>query len=144
MTALKILFFLSLSFLSFGFIAIKDGYKLVNDLITKFDTGNGKLSAKQIGFCVMGLIFGIVGAVLYYQVGTATIEDIVTPRHPVENPVLYGIGLIISSIIFTGGLFCVPSALEEDTKFDFIKVCLTVVTILLIAYLVLKALMILP
>lgn len=144
MTILAILFFFSLGFLSWGFTAVKATYEELNALMTKIDTEKWELSTKQINFCVIGLIVGVIGAVLYYQVGAATIEDIVTPRNPVENPIPYGIALIISSIIFSGGLFCIPSALEEDTKFDFIKVCLTAATVLLVIYLVLKSFMVLP
>ena len=140
MTAFVILVIIALNFLVVGFSLLKECFGIVCDMMSSSSSDDEKLSAQEILFAVIGFILAIVGAVLFYKVCAASVTDIILPHHPVENPVTYGIGAIISSLIFAGGMACTEVALEEKKYY---KVIASIVVVVLIVYLILKNMLIL-
>ncbi len=144
MTGLNILFFVSITILFFGFASLKEIYEWLNRLMARQGRSGDyiKPSRKAILIMLIGGILIILGAVLYYFVCVATIDDIVRPRHPVESPIPYGIAMVVTSLVFTGGGICCISAMETDGKVT--KMIMIVTIVILIVYLLLKAFRILP
>lgn len=142
MKTLLVLFIISASLIFVGCIALKATFEEIVDAIyMKIKTKGSELVGIVVLLSIVSLIFGIIGAVLYYQVCAATIEDIVKPRHPVEEPIPYGIGMIITSLLFAGGF--AGSACVREKSIKFIKPIIITAIILLPIYLILKAQMIL-
>lgn len=149
MTTLVILFIVSANFLFIGFKIIQDIYEEVNDRLSMQRSERQKITQRQKVYIAAGAAFAIIGAVLYYFVCAATIKDIAAVKHPVEEPVPYGISAIITSIIFAGGLFNVINTFELDDDYDnrktrIVQISFIVLAVLLVVYLVLKGVMVLP
>ena len=138
MTVLIILFIISANILGVGFNLLKELYGVANNLMSA--NVKEKPPLCEIIYLVAGLILAVVGAILYYQVCAATIENIIIPHRPVDEPVPYGIGMILTSLIFTGG--CTTALLIVEGKAGKIITATTIT--LLVTYLALKAQMILP
>lgn len=88
---------------------------------------------------------------MFYQICAAAMDKIIVPRHPVEEPVPYGIGMIIISLFFAGGLLGSFLALENIEKDEysrmkslFSKGSIIASAVLFVTYLILKGMMILP
>ena len=149
MIILGLLFILSLNVLFIGFNLLKDIYETLNNdrLVIPKMSGISQEERKEfiliIACIVVSAVFAIIAAVQYYKICIATIEDIITPRHPVENPVIYGISMIIISLIFTGGVVGAISSTDVIIK-KYPRIVIITTMILLIIYLILKAQMILP
>lgn len=150
MTTLVILFLFSASFLFVGFKIIKEIYEEVNDRLAMKQHERDKFSQQQKTYFAIGTVFAIIGVVLYFFVCTSTIKDIAAVRHPVKEPIPYGISAIITAIIFAGGLFNIMNTfeLEDDCFYDrkkrFISIGFIVLAVLLVVYLVLKGTFVLP
>lgn len=138
MTVLGILFFISLSILSVGAGSIGELYRATNSAIVYKEK-----PPQQIIICIVAcVILGIAGAVLYYHVCAATIEDIIKPRHPVESPIRYGIGMLLTSAVFTGGFVSVDFLREGEG--GVFKTGMSITVVILVVYLLLKSQMVLP
>lgn len=146
MITLVILFIISANFLVIGFHAIKDIFEEVYDRLSRTQSQKDKFSQSEKVYFALGTAIAIIGAVLYYYVCASTIKNIVAVRHPVEEPIPFGISAIITSIFFAGGLFNVMCTFELDTdrKKRIVQILFIALVVLLVAYLVLKAAMILP
>ena len=73
-----------------------------------------------------------------------TIEDIIVPHDPVEVPFLYGISMILLSLVFTGGIAAVFGWMDMSDEEKFPKICMAATVVLLVIYLFLKVQMVLP
>lgn len=146
MTTLVILFIVSANFLVVGFHIIKSIYEEINDRLSMKRSEREKFTQQQKGYFAAGTAFAIIGAVLYYFVCASTIKDIAAVKHPVEEPIPYGISAIITSIIFAGGLFNIICTfeLDADSKVRIVKIGFIVLSVLLVVYLALKGAMVLP
>ncbi len=150
MKTLVILFIVSANFLFVGFKFIQGIYEEVNDRLSMRRSEKEKITQRQKVYIAAGVAFAIIGAVLYYFVCASTIKDIAAVKHPVEEPIPYGISAIITSIIFAGGLFNVMNSFElegdcfYDNKNRIISIGFIVLAVLLVVYLVLKGTMVLP
>lgn len=140
MTAFVILVIIALNFIVVGLHLIKECFEAFCDLMSSSTSDDEKLTMQEVLIAIIGGILAIIGAVLFYQVCAASITDIVKPRHPVENPITYGIGAIISSLIFAGGWACTELSLE---KWKYNKVIAGIVVVVLIVYLTLRNMLIL-
>ena len=151
MKTFVILAIVAINFILAGFKFIKGIYEELNDLMSMPSSEKRKSSLTEILFCVGGAVFGIIGAVLFYQICAAAMDKIIVPRHPVEEPVPYGIGMIIISLFFAGGLLGSFLALENIEKDEysrmkslFSKGSIIASAVLFVTYLILKGMMILP
>lgn len=148
MTILAVLFLISTSILYLGLIAIRGAFETLMLFVSEHPTSDEKPNAETIMYSVAGFIIGVIGGILYYQVCASTVRNILLPRHPVEEPVLFGISMILTSIIFAGGLFTVPSFGETfgpgRTNVIWMKGPVIIAFIVLVIYLILKVPMILP
>lgn len=151
MKTFVILAIVAINFILAGFKFIKGIYEELNDLMSMPSSEKRKPSLTEILFCVGGAVFGIIGAVLFYQICAAAMDKIIVPRHPVEEPVPYGIGMIIISLFFAGGLlgsFLTLENIEKDEysrmKSLFSKGSIIASAVLFVTYLILKGMMILP
>lgn len=145
MTALGILFLISGNIIYLGLVAFKAFFEELYYIISKQFSSYKKPDIQNIILSLVGFIVGIVGAILYYQVCAATIRNILMPRHPVEEPVPYGISMILISLVFAGGFATAASIGEgKETSVIWIKGPVIVAVIVLIIYLILKAPMVLP
>ena len=118
MTGLIIFFLVSLSILSWGFSALKEIYLGLNGAMAKRHHAEDYIqpTMKEIILMVGGIVFGVVGAVLYYLVCAATVEDIIKPRNPVESPTAYGIALVMTSLVFSGGFAVCDFVMEDERR----------------------------
>ena len=151
MKTFVILAIVAINFILAGFKFIKGIYEELNDLMSMKNKKKRMPSLTEILFCVGGAVFGIIGAVLFYQICAAAMDKIIVPRHPVEEPVPYGIGMIIISLFFAGGLLGSFLALENIEKDEysrmkslFSKGSIIASAVLFVTYLILKGMMILP
>jgi hypothetical protein len=145
MTALGILFIISGNIIYVGLVALKAFFEELFFLISRQVPYQKKHDTQIIMFPLLGFIVGIIGAILYYQVCAATIKNILMPHHPVEEPVPYGISMILISLVFSGGFATAASIGEgKGTSVIWIKGPVVVAVIVLVVYLLLKAPMILP
>ena len=145
MIALGILFWISLSILYGGFSLLKEIYEGVNEWITDVSRGRSEgISGRGLVFLLTGAPLAIYGAYLYYQVCARTIEDILVPHDPVEVPYLYGISMLLLSLVFTGGIATTVGCTRMDSEGMFAKISMAASVVLLILYLFLKGQMVLP
>lgn len=145
MTALGILFLISGNIIYLGLVALKAFFEECYYIISEKFSSYKKPDTQKIILSLVGFIVGIIGAILYYQVCEATIKNILIPHHPVEEPVPYGISMILISLIFAGGFFTAASIGEgKKTSVIWTKGPVIVAVIILVVYLLLKAPMILP
>ena len=149
MTTLIILIILSIDIIYFGLKFIKVIYEDVNNMFARGSFQRSKPTMIHIIYFFVSAFLGIIGAVLYYWVIVATITDIVIPRYPVEEPLPYGISLIIVSLIFAGGwaTFMIVVKNVNDSLFYkklLVNICMIAFIVLLVVYLPLKSMMILP
>lgn len=151
MTTLVILAIVAANIFYFGIHAIKAIYEEINDMLAKSSSEIRKPAILEIVYSAAGAVLGIIGAILCYQICAATIKNIVIPHHPVEEPIPYGISMIIVSLIFAGGFLACSSAIESLSLSRLhiqekkgITFCLITSALLLVVYLVLKGMMILP
>lgn len=143
MTAFVILFIVSISFIVLGFRLLRTIYEDINLSLVRSSLKSKNSQLILISICGVGIFLGIIGAVLYYQVCAAAIENVIKPHHPVEEPYQYGIEMLMTSLIFVGGMATSGSVLENEGKTT-LKVFLIGSISLLLIYLFLKGLMILP
>lgn len=141
MIVLGILFYLSLCILYGGGKLLLKIYETLNEYMS-FRDKEYPLSLLGTIALIASTVLAIVGAILYYHVCVATIEDIVKPHHPVEAPVPYGIAMILTSLVFTGSIASIIGVTETEEKF--FKFCMAATFALLIVYLLLKSIMVLP
>jgi len=143
MTALFILFILSLNLVYFVWASIKEIAGYIYFLISPSSCPSGEKITKQESLlAVAGFALEAIGVYLYYKVCAETVTDILSIKHPVENPVLYGVALLVTSLICAGGAVAVLTAIDQKSKVSAgfsIAAC-----IVLIVYIILKAPMILP
>ena len=143
---------MSFVFILGGFYGI---YETTNKLISSHDSGKiqdiSDIPKATFLYVGIGIILAVIGAILYYKVFTASITDIIQPHHPVENPITYGIGMIITSLIFSFGLSGSVVALEDGVDDDYydngksigILISYAIISVVLIVYLILKSMLIL-
>ena len=96
----------------------------------------------EVLMMIVGGILGFLGAVLYYMVCAATVEDIISPNNPENSSIPYGISMVMTSLIFTGGFGVCDFVIEDEGKAKNISLGATV--FILIAYLLLKVSRVLP
>ena len=143
MAAFFIPFMFSLCILYLGLRFIKDIYKSINYLLAIESSRRKDVPLLLVSYLIIGAFLIVFGAVFYYQVCAATIEDLLKPRYPVEEPILYGIAKIITSLIFPGGVFTMMSIFENE-KESLIKFFLISSVVIFVVYLVLRGMMVLP
>lgn len=144
MTGLVIFFLVSLSILSLGFSMLKEIYLGLNGAMAKRHHAEDYIqpTTKEIILMVVGIVLGIVGAVLYYLVCAATVEDIIVPHDPVESPTVYGIALVMTSLIFSGGFAVCDFVMEDERRARQVAAATSIVV--LMVYLLLKVSRVLP
>lgn len=144
MTGLVVFFLVSLTILSLGFSMLKEIYLGLNGAMSRRHHIQDYIqpTTKEIILMVVGIVIGIVGAVLYFLVCAATIEDIIMPHNPVESPTAYGIALVMTSLIFSGGFGVSVFVMDDERKS--VQVAGAVSIVVLIVYLLLKVSRVLP
>ncbi len=142
MKTLAVLFLFSLGIIYWGFVAIKEVIEEINYRLKQSSSIIEKSSPKKIVYCVIGVVLGIVGAVFYYKMCVAGVEHFLDIRDPVEEPVPYGIGFIVCSLIFSGGLFGVARILDGENETLSSKIAIITAIVSLAVYITLRMLMI--
>lgn len=143
MLVFSILFLISFSFIVIGFRLLRTIYEDSGSLSDLPFSSLTKSEWKDLGICLTGIILAIIGAVLYYQVCAAAIDNLNLPRAFAEKYYLYGIGMVLASLVFVGGLATSGSLLENEGP-KTTKVFLIGTVLILLVFLMLKGLAILP
>lgn len=136
-TFIYFLTIISIGIIYFGLRLIKDIYKSINILLAKKDSEKKSLSIQKIGYYLTGAFLVIIGAVFYFKIWVNVMN------RDVKESIICGITMIMTSLIFTGGMATIESMLVGE-KETIIKKMLIGSVVILVAYLVLKGLMILP
>lgn len=140
-TTLVILFIVSLNLVYFFFPMVKELFESVNDYFSGRTASDEKLSKKETTYVGGGIVLAIVSIILYYKVLEATVKNIIIPKRPVEEPLNYGIAMIVVSLIVCGTAISIMLFLEKKRNG---KGFLIAAIIILLVYLLLKSNYVLP
>ncbi len=143
MLVFTILFIISFSFIIIGFRLLSTVYKEIGNLWDLPFSSLTKSEWKDLGIWLAGIIVAIIGSVLYYQVCAAAIDNLNLPRALTEEYYLFGVGMVLASLVFFGGFATSVGILENERRKTIQLFFIGSVSILLI-YLILKGLAILP
>lgn len=143
MLVLSILFIISFSFIIIGFRLLRTIYQDSGSLWDLPFSSFTKSEWKDLGICLTGIILAIIGAVLYYQICDAAIGNFKLLRAFAKEYYPFGIGMILASLVFVGGLATSGSLLENEGP-KTTKVLLIGTVSILLVFLILKGLAVLP
>lgn len=143
MTGLIIFFLVSLSIISPCCSMLKDIYEGLNAAMSRRGHAEDykQPTRQEVLMMIVGGILGILGAVLYCFVCAAILEDIILPSNT-DSSIRYGISLVMTSLIFTGGFGVCDFVMEDEGKAKNISLVASV--LILIIYLLLKVSGVLP